>query len=141
MAAYLSYLFTVFKSITNDPDYYRSKLEDDFENDVLKNTISKMSTVLKRFEYLIEALKKDFYSNQNSIFTFMDDIDQNDSISGIPLFVFYRAAGTENDSEIRKAVFFRAMFLAMVKIYFDGEVRTFRHGRKAFKTPKQRCFK
>lgn len=28
-----------------------------------------------------------------------------------------------------------------VKIYVDGEVRTFRHGRKIFKTPKQRCFK
>lgn len=28
-----------------------------------------------------------------------------------------------------------------VKIYVDEEVRTFRHGRKTFKTPKQRCFK
>jgi len=27
-----------------------------------------------------------------------------------------------------------------VKIIVDGEVRTFRHGRKTFKTPKQRCF-
>ena len=29
----------------------------------------------------------------------------------------------------------------IVKIIVDGEVRTFRHGRKAFKTPKQRCFR
>ena len=28
-----------------------------------------------------------------------------------------------------------------VRIIVEGEVRTFRHGRKAFKTPKQRCFK
>lgn len=28
-----------------------------------------------------------------------------------------------------------------VKIIIEGEVMTFRHGRKAFKTPKQRCFK
>jgi hypothetical protein len=27
------------------------------------------------------------------------------------------------------------------KIIIEGKVRTFRHGRKAFKTPKQRCFK
>ncbi len=28
-----------------------------------------------------------------------------------------------------------------VKLYVEGEVRTFRHGRKAFRTPMQRCFK
>ncbi|WP_303790985.1 recombinase family protein, partial [Ruminococcus flavefaciens] len=28
-----------------------------------------------------------------------------------------------------------------VRIIVEGEVRTFRHGRKTFKTPKQRCFK
>lgn len=117
MTAYLSYLFTIFKSIADDPDYYKSKLEDASENDVLENTISKIKTVLKRFECLIEALKKDFYSNQNSIFTFMEDINQNASFSDIPLFIFYRAADTENDSEIRKAVFSRLMFLAMERVY------------------------
>lgn len=28
-----------------------------------------------------------------------------------------------------------------VRIIVEGEIKTFRHGRKAFKTPKQRCFK
>ena len=117
--SFLSHFLEVIKSMEDDPEYYKSLMENYTEESENEQVIIKYKTIMPKVENLVKILKEDFDVNKNSIFSFINDISSC-SWGDIMLYNYERSFAIEDKNEqnkcIRKSIYTRLMFIVLNRI-------------------------